>query len=560
QKFRLLLIIFLMVLVALMEASTVALLVPLMNLVIGQAGALPGALGGVSDIVKNVLHIFHLTISLPVVLILVVLAFLVQSGFRMIMMHLQTRMLNNYEFSLVHRLFGGYFNSSWGFFVRNQAGSLVNNITMEAWRAVSAFKNALDFISSLLILIFYLILSITLSWQITIAGLLLSLIATFALRKFLQVSHKYGVGTSEINNEIQSYAIDKIVAAKLIKSSATEKQTVAHMDDIVRRRIRLQYLSQMNASFVQSLYFPVAIGIMALIVYVALVQIKLNPSIILVFTYIFFRLSPYFNSLQLAYQQSIYNLPAVSVIDDALKLGETMAEPKGDKAIQYFNREIVFDNVSFTYPGGAQVLNSVNLTIKKGESIAIIGESGEGKTTIIDLLLGLFTPTSGQILVDGVPLSSIDIASWRKLTGNMSQDISLFHDTIEANLKWMTPNAPPEKIESAAKAAYALDFIKEAAGGFKAIVGDRGVKLSGGQRQRLALARMIMQDPEIIILDEATSALDAESEAKVQESIDKLATDKTLIVVSHRTSMLRNISKVYQLKDGSISEVRKAED
>jgi ABC-type multidrug transport system fused ATPase/permease subunit len=558
QKGMLVAIVIMMAMVALMEGLTVALLVPLLNFVIGQGSALPGPLGSVSTIVKDVLGFFHLGVSLVVVLVLVVIAFVIQGLFRLLMTHLQTRMLTNYEFSLIHKLFEGYFSSSWGFFVRNQAGSLVNNITMEAWRAVGAFRNALDFISSVLILIFYVILSVMLSWQVTLAGLVLSLAAILAMKKFLQVSHKYGIGTSNVNDEMQAYAFDKIGAGKLIKSSATEKQAINHMDEIVRRRTNLQYRSQINAAFVQSLYFPVSMAIMALIVYIALVQIKLSPSILLVFTYIFFRLSPYFNSLQLAYQQSLYNLPAIGVIDNTLKFAESLAEIKGDKEITEFKREIVFNDVSFMYPDGAQVLKNVNLKITKGESVAIIGESGAGKTTVIDLLLGLFAPTSGQILVDGVPLSEYIPASWRKLIGHMTQDVFLFHDTVENNLEWMAPGAPMEKVEAAARAAYAHDFIVEMENGYNSVIGDRGVKLSGGQRQRLALARMILQDPQIVILDEATSALDVESEAKVQESIEKLVANRTLIIISHRTSMLRNVDRVYMLENGGITEIDKA--
>ena len=557
QKLKFISVIVMMVLVALMEAATVALLIPLMNLVIGQSGGLTGALSNASDAVKSILSFLHIELSLPVVLVMVILAFIIQSGIRMLMMHLQTRILTNYEFSLIHKLFGGYFSSSWGFFVRNRAGDLVNTLTIETERATGAYRNTLEFLSSFLIMVFYIVLSIVLSWQITLAGIILSLAAMLILRNFIQRSHRYGVSTSETNSEIQSYAYDKISAAKLLKSSATEKQALEYMDDITQRRVGLKYRSQMNSAFVQSLYFPLAIAALSLVVYISLIYLKLSPAVILVFSYIFFRLSPYFNSLQSSYQQALYNLPAVGVIDKTLENINNMAEAQVGKEIKEFNREINFDNVSFAYQEGARILNNVNLTIKKGESIAIIGESGEGKTTVIDLLLGLFTPTEGQITVDGTPLTEYAPGSWRKLIGHMSQDIFLFHDTIEANLKWMAPGAAQEKIEAAARAAYAHDFIVDTPKGYKTIVGDRGVKLSGGQRQRLALARMILQDPEIIILDEATSALDVESEARVQESIEKLMVNKTLIVISHRVSMLRNISKVYQLKNGNITEINK---
>jgi ABC-type multidrug transport system fused ATPase/permease subunit len=141
------------------------------------------------------------------------------------------------------------------------------------------------------------------------------------------------------------------------------------------------------------------------------------------------------------------------------------------------------------------------------------------------------------------------------LIGHISQDIFLFHDSIEANLRWMAPEATREQVEAAARAAYAHEFIMGMPQGYDAVIGDRGVKLSGGQRQRLILARMILQEPRIIILDEATSALDAESEAKVQEAIEQITTDKTVIVIAHRSSLLRNVDRVCMLEDGRITEV-----
>ncbi len=559
QKLRLIVVVALMGLVALMEGVTVALLVPLMNVVMGEAGLLTGVLGNIVKLIENVLHFFNLELSLVVVLSLIVVVFVLQGLFRLLMMHFQAKMLTRYEFSLIHKIFDSYFSSSWGFFVRSRAGQLVNTLSLETNRATVAFRNICELLAAFLIVTFYIILSMLISWQLALGGIVLCFAASLILKKFMERAHSYGIGTSEANNELQAYAFDKLAAAKLLKSSATEKIAVANLDTIAERRVHLRYLSWMNSALIPSIYQPLAMAFLALIIFFALVYLQVNFAVILLFTYIFFRLTPYFSSLQLYYQQTLLYIPAVEEIDRAIELAGSMAEVKRDKEIKGLGKAIVFDDVGFAYQDDVFVLKSVNLKIKKGESVAVVGESGVGKTTFVDLLLGLFIPTKGRILIDNVPLSDYDLASWRKLIGHISQDIFLFHDTIEANLKWMAPGASAEQVKAAARAAHAHEFIMLMPKGYEAVVGDRGVKLSGGQRQRLALARMILQNPEVVILDEATSALDAESEAKFQEAIEKITGDKTVVIISHRQSMLRDVDRVYMLEAGSITEVDKSD-
>lgn len=558
QRWRLILVVVLMAAVALMEGVTVALLVPLMSVVLGEAGTLTGVLGNIGTLIENIFHFFHVELSLVAVLVMLVAVFVVQGLFRLLMWHLQAKMLTDYDFSLIHKLFGNYLASSWGFFVRSRAGQLVNTLSVETSRALIAFQSVCEFLASSLVAVFYIILSVLASWPITLAGLVLCLAASLALRKFMQRAYSYGIDISRTNSELQAYAVDKLAAAKLLKSSATEKNAVDNLAAIAQRKVHLRYLSLINSALIPSFYSPLVIAVLALITYLAITQLQINFAIILLFTYIFFRLTPYFSSLQLSYQQALLNIPALEEIDRTIELARSMAEIKGGQEIKGLREGIVFNDVGFAYQDGVPVLKNINLRIKRGESVAVVGESGVGKTTFIDLLLGLFTPTEGRILIDGVPLADYDLASWRKLVGHISQDVFLFHDTVGANLKWLVPSASQEQVEASTKAAHAHEFIEGMPEGYNSIIGDRGVKLSGGQRQRLALARMILQNPEIIILDEATSALDAESEARIQEAIARITADKTVVVISHRASMLKNVDRVYLLEAGSITEIDKS--
>ena len=256
QKLKLIIVVAFMVAVALMEGATVALLVPLMKVVMGEQGTLPGILGSIGTLIENVLSFFHIGLSLVTVLSLLVAAFVVQGLFRLLMWHLQAKMLTDYEFSLIHKLFGNYLASSWSFFVRSRAGQLVNTLSVETHRALIAFQSACEFLASSLVAVFYIILSVLASWPITLAGLVLCSLASLAFRKFMQRAHAYGIDISSTNSEFQAYAVDKLAAAKLLKSSATEKTAVDNLAAIARRKVHLGYLSWMNSALIPSLLFP----------------------------------------------------------------------------------------------------------------------------------------------------------------------------------------------------------------------------------------------------------------------------------------------------------------
>ena len=221
--------------------------------------------------------------------------------------------------------------------------------------------------------------------------------------------------------------------------------------------------------------------------------------------------------------------------------------------IKDFQKTIEFKGVSFTYESGNNpAIQNLNFNIKKGEYIALIGESGAGKSTTIDLLMRFYDPAKGTILLDGVDLKTISKKSLRTHIGIVPQDIILFNDTIKNNISYGFDNANIDDIKDAAKAANALDFINELPDGFDTIIGERGAKLSGGQKQRLSIARAIFKNPQILILDEATSSLDSESEQKVKNAIDNLVKDRTVIVIAHRLSTIINSDKILVFEKGQI--------
>lgn len=221
-----------------------------------------------------------------------------------------------------------------------------------------------------------------------------------------------------------------------------------------------------------------------------------------------------------------------------------------------FNHQIEFRNVSFNYSDQKQVLNSVNFSVNKKEIVAIAGPSGAGKTTIINLLMGIYQPTKGSILVDGEPLENFQKISWLEKIGFVSQDAFTFHSTILDNILFGRSNYVLDDVIKVAKLAHAHDFISKLPNGYETVVGERGMKLSGGQQQRIAIARALLGNPDILIFDEATSALDSESELLIQNALSELSKEKTLIIVAHRSSTLKRANRVYVLADGKLIEAQ----
>jgi subfamily B ATP-binding cassette protein MsbA len=233
----------------------------------------------------------------------------------------------------------------------------------------------------------------------------------------------------------------------------------------------------------------------------------------------------------------------------------TIADQPGAMSAETIRDNIEFRNVSFSYPTGLPVLDSLSLTIKKGEIIALVGPSGSGKTTIAQLLLRFYDPTEGAVLIDGHDFRQVTLHSLRQQTAVVTQETHLFNDTVYSNIAYGKPNATRDEVEAAAKAAYAHDFISAFQNGYDTIIGERGARVSGGEKQRIAIARALLKNPAILILDEATSALDTASEQMVQRALDRLLEGRTVLMIAHRLSTVRRADRIVVLEKGRIKEV-----
>ena len=286
---------------------------------------------------------------------------------------------------------------------------------------------------------------------------------------------------------------------------------------------------------------------------------ELDPEFFLGYFTIFSQLIPPFKGFSNALYAAQKGMASLERIQELVTAPVVVEDPKNPKTPK-FDSTLELANVGFSYVEGSEVLSNVSLKINKGETIAFVGPSGAGKTTITDLIARFYDVSSGGILLDGIDIREFNQEDLRQLVGIVNQESILFNDTIRNNIALGRPDLTIEQVESAAKAAYAHDFIMEMEKGYESEIGERGGKLSGGQKQRLSIARALLKDPEILILDEATSALDSQSEKAVQMALEGLMRNRTSLVVAHRLSTVMHADKIVVLEKGKIIEIGKYQE
>jgi ATP-binding cassette subfamily B protein len=302
------------------------------------------------------------------------------------------------------------------------------------------------------------------------------------------------------------------------------------------------------------IFEPFGWAAILLTIYVSLEGLTVPIADVAIIVYALLRCVPLIGIISAQNNALVGFFPSYEQVINLKEQAKQDEQKTGVSPFSQLKKSIEFKGVDFSYQNRSPVLEDINAIIEQGKTVAFVGESGAGKSTLIDLLIGFYEPCDGTITVDGIPLLEYDIISFRKKTGFVPQDSILFHDTIRNNLLWSYDTATENEVEEACKLANAHDFIMEMPEGYNTVVGDRGVRLSGGQRQRIALARALLRKPELLILDEATSSLDSQSETLIQEAIEKIAHQTTMVIIAHRLSTIANADWIYVLEEGRVVE------
>lgn len=446
------------------------------------------------------------------------------------------------------------------YFAKIRIGDLINRLNGEINRAASAVNTSLRMVESVLTILVFIGLLLAMSWKLTIASTLLLGFVAWVNQQLIHRAKYFGQMLSSTSRDYSIRVLEALNGMRLIRSVGSEEREYKLLKQLIRDRESMSFKSQMNSSAVSPL--SEVAGIIALLTIVGLgrlffaEELAALSTVLLTYLFLLFRLLPIVSQLNAARNQFANTAASVEIVHDFLRRDNKPFMANGKRVYTGLKQGIRFNQLSFAYPGHDDfVLKDVTLDLPKGTSLALVGASGAGKSTLADLLPRFYDPVEGAIEIDGCDLREFDLSSFRRGVGIVSQDTFLFNDTIRNNIAYARPNATDDEVFLAAKRANAHEFIQNLPHGFETMIGDRGVMLSGGQRQRLAIARALLQNPEILILDEATSALDTVSERLVQQALDELSRDRTILVIAHRLSTIQNADQIAVLDRGRVVEV-----
>lgn len=446
-----------------------------------------------------------------------------------------------------------FFRARWEFFSRSDQGKLLNTFNKEIGNIGDAMGQLATQLARVVQLIIYLAVPMWLSPAMTATAIGCALLLGAPLLLLQQMSHRFGLKNTESGNILIGTISETLSAARIILGFGRQKQAHARTLDAFDKHVQATLRSQTLERALTALYQP--IGILSAVVALG-VALSQGESLAQMATLLWslLRMLPILGEI-ISSTVTISNfLPSYEQLISLRDQAGEVEEVGGGRIFERLKKNIVLNGLNFAYPGREQTLQGINITINRGQMIALVGESGSGKSTITDLVLGLQIPDCGAVVLDGTPLSQWEQNSFRERVGYVPQEPILFHASIRDNLLWSQPEADEADLWNACQMANATDFINDLPQGIDTVVGDRGVRLSGGQRQRIALARALLRKPEILILDEATSALDSESEQLIQESIDQVAKDTTILVIAHRLSTIAKADYIYVLEKGRVIE------
>ena len=447
-----------------------------------------------------------------------------------------------------------------GFFTEERKGDVMSRMTNDVNEVEASIMSTLDmlFKDPIMILV-YLITLFTISWQLTLFVLVLLPIAGLLIGRIGRSLKRASSKGQEQNAEILTQIDETLGGLRVVKAFNAEGKLTDRFLNLINatratfnRINRRYYLAHPVSEFFGTALIAILLwfgGTLILGDYSSI-----DAATFIYYLVIFYSIIGPAKDLSKATYGIRRGMASLERIDKILKVESTIRNIDNPVKISDFQSVIRYEDVSFSYQADRPVLQHINLDIRKGQTIALVGQSGSGKTTLADLLPRFYDPTAGRITIDGVDIKNLKTFDLRALMGNVNQEASLFNDTFYNNITFGVESATMEEVRQAARIANADDFIMATPDQYQTTIGDRGSRLSGGQRQRISIARAILKNPPILILDEATSALDTESEKLVQEALENLMKDRTTLVVAHRLSTIRNADLICVLHEGQIVE------
>jgi ATP-binding cassette subfamily C protein len=548
---------------ALAEGIGLSALLPLLNVALGEDQAVSLGLGGSAESAfeQRVLAVLDWAAIAPTLgnmLLLIVVGMLLKSLFLLAAQRQVGYTAAQVGTDLRLRMLRAVMRSEWQYFLHQPAGRLTNALASEAERSSASFVHGATALTFFIQSLMYGSIAFALSWRASLVAIIAG-VTVIGLSHFLvRITRKAGRRQTAVLSSLIANLTDILQSVKAMKAMAREEQadSVLSQDAMqLNRALRRQILSAALLNSAQELLFAIFI---CLGVYLALDVFEMDLPTVMVLVVTLGRSFSFLGKVQKQYQKLVQGESAYWSMLDSIAAAQAAEEHSAGRAVPLLDQDIRFADVGFAYGDGKPVFEGLSLTVRAGSLTTLIGPSGAGKTTIIDLAIGLLSPDAGRILVDGVDLATLDMRAWRRQIGYVPQDTVLLHTSILANVTLGDPAFDRAAVEFALRAAGAWEFIEALPEGMDTVVGERGGKLSGGQRQRVVIARALIGQPKLLILDEATSALDADSEQAVRQTMEGLKGRLTLLAISHNQGMVSAADAVYELRDGQARLVTSA--
>jgi len=457
------------------------------------------------------------------------------------------------KYEIIQGLFKEYlkcfFSARWEFFNNNDQGKLLNSLNGEMNTIGDAIGNLALCLAQCFQFIIYLAVPIFLYPKLTLTGMGLAIILSAPFLFAQKYSYRLGFVNTITANKLMLTLSELITSSRLVLSFGNQDVGIARYIKEFKEHVSVTFKSQLLGIAVIKIYQPLGMLSIILAIGIASSQGILISELAAVMWSLLAAIPILASILQGGVAVKNF-LPSYHNLELLRKSALTFSEKKNGAEFKGFNEEIWLNNINFKYLNGYLSLENIEIKIKKGEMVALLGESGAGKSTIVDVILGLQAPYSGEIYIDKIPLKNYSINSYRKKIGYVPQDPQLFNCSIKENLLWANDCASDLEVLNAIRLSNSESFIKNLPDGIETIVGDRGAKLSGGQRQRIALAMALIRKPSLLILDEATSALDSESELDIQNAVEGLRSEMSIFIIAHRLSTIIRSDRLYVIHQG----------
>jgi ATP-binding cassette subfamily C protein len=445
--------------------------------------------------------------------------------------------------------------SRWQYYVHQPIGVYATAVASEARRASAAYLHATTLMALVIQAAAYVAVGLLVSWPATLVALLVTLLIIGILNRLVRAARRAGARQTTVARSLLKRLTDTLQSVKPLKAMGREALVTPMLEGETRQLERALRREVLSSEAMRALQDPLMIGFLAIGLYATQTRLQLPLATVIVLAVVCGRIIAALGRAQKEFQRMAACEAAFWSLRATIAQAEGAREQTRGTGVPSLQRAIALRAVGFAYDGDA-VLTNASLAVPARTLTAIVGASGAGKTTVADLIIGLLQPQAGAVLIDDVPLDTLDAARWRALVGYVPQETFLLHDRLGTNVTLGDPTLSPADVEAALRAAGAWEFAAALPQGLDTIVGERGARLSGGQRQRIALARALVRRPQLLILDEATAALDPVTEAEVCRTLVQLKGEMTILAISHQGPLIDVADHVYRVAAGRITPVQ----